>query len=48
MQGVDDPLARANKLIEHELEILEGVPAYVFRDRKKNIRHIGPLAHMSP
>lgn len=31
LQGINDPLAKANKLMEHELEILEGLPAYVFQ-----------------
>lgn len=48
LQGIDDPLAKANKLMEHELEFLEGVPAYVFRDRAQPIRDTDPLIQMSP
>lgn len=33
--------------MEHELEILEGVPPHVFRDYIDTIRNIEPLAHMS-
>lgn len=48
MQGMDDPLAKANKLMQHELEILNGVPTYVFRDRRQGVRDTESLAHMSP
>lgn len=48
LQKIEDPLELANKLVEHELEILEGVSPHVFRDYIDTIRNTEPLAHMSP
>lgn len=48
LKNIEDPLELANKLIEHELEILEGVSPHVFRDYIDTIRNTKPLAHMSP
>ena len=39
LQKIEDPLELANKLVEHELEILEGVPPHVFRDYIDTIRN---------
>lgn len=48
LQKIEDPLELAKKLMEHELEILEGVPPHVFRDNIDTVRNTEPLAHMSP
>lgn len=32
LEGIDDPMTKANKVMSHELEILDNVPLYVFRE----------------
>lgn len=44
LQNIKDPLDATNKLMEHELELLEGVPAYVYRGPIKTVRDAEPLA----
>lgn len=48
LEAIDDPVAKGNKLISHELEILDNVvPLYVFRERIKHPRETTPIALLS-